>query len=139
MSNGIGAGGAFAEKLLSTLRELQGERNQIAGGAADASTGAKKDGPSFAEHLKQGVGEVNAMSVKADRMATELAANKTGNIHETMLAATQAELRIMMVREGDTYRAVLPLVRMGRGQMMGVDHNKGLNWVGASAAFMTET
>jgi flagellar hook-basal body complex protein FliE len=92
MSNGIGAGGAFAEKLLSTLRELQGERNQIAGGAADASTGAKKDGPSFAEHLKQGVGEVNAMSVKADRMATELAANKTGNIHETMLAATQAEL-----------------------------------------------
>jgi hypothetical protein len=58
---------------------------------------------------------------------------------ETPHGATQAELRIMLVRDGDTYRATLPLVRMGRGKMMGVDHNKGLDWVGASAAFMTET
>jgi hypothetical protein len=49
---------------------------------------------------------------------------------------TQAELRIMLVRTGDTYRAVLPLVRMGRGKMMGVDHNKGMNYVGASAALI---
>jgi hypothetical protein len=27
-------------------------------------------------------------------------------------------------------------VRMGRGKMMGVDHNKGLRWVGASAALI---
>ena len=40
----------------------------------------------------------------------------------------------MLVREGDGHRLSLPLVRMGRGLMMGVDHNKGLNWVGASAA-----
>ncbi len=51
---------------------------------------------------------------------------------------TQAELRIMMVREGDGYRAVMPLVRMGRGRMMGVDHNKGLRFVGASAALIGE-
>jgi hypothetical protein len=50
---------------------------------------------------------------------------------------TQAELRIMMVRDGDAYRAVLPLVRMGRGKMMGVDHNKGLRFVGASAALIS--
>jgi len=49
---------------------------------------------------------------------------------------TQAELRIMMVREGDRYRAVMPLVRMGRGKMMGVDHNKGLRFVGASAGLI---
>lgn len=49
---------------------------------------------------------------------------------------TQAELRIMMVREGDGYRAVLPLVRMGRGKMMGVDHNKGMAFVGAAAAII---
>jgi hypothetical protein len=49
---------------------------------------------------------------------------------------TQAELRIMMVREGRGYRAVMPLVRMGRGKMMGVDHNKGLRFVGASAALI---
>ena len=50
---------------------------------------------------------------------------------------TQAELRIMMVRDGEAYRGVLPLVRMGRGKMMGVDHNKGLRFVGASAALIT--
>ena len=35
-------------------------------------------------------------------------------------------------REGDGIDFVLPLVRMGRGRMMGVDHNKGLRWVGAA-------
>ncbi len=49
---------------------------------------------------------------------------------------TQAEVRIMMVREHGRYRAVMPLVRMGRGKMMGVDHNKGLRFVGAAAALM---
>ena len=58
---------------------------------------------------------------------------------DTPFGLTQAELRIMFVRDDDRYRAVLPLIRMGRGKMMGVDHNKGLDWVGASAAFMTET
>jgi hypothetical protein len=48
---------------------------------------------------------------------------------------TQAEIRMMYVWS-DRLRAVMPLVRMGRGKMMGVDHNKGLRWVGASAAFM---
>ena len=54
----------------------------------------------------------------------------------TPAGPTQAELRIMMVRQGKGYRAVLPLVRMGRGRMMGVDHNKGLVFVGAAAAIM---
>jgi hypothetical protein len=56
---------------------------------------------------------------------------------ETPHGPTQAEIRLMMVRAGDTYRAVMPLVRMGRGRMMGVDHNKGLAWVGASAAIVS--
>lgn len=55
---------------------------------------------------------------------------------DTPHGPTQAELRIMLVRDDDRYRAVLPLVRMGRGKMMGVDHNKGLAFVGASAAFI---
>ena len=42
----------------------------------------------------------------------------------------------MMVRDGDRYRALVPLIRMGRGRMMGVDHNKGLLWVGASAGLI---
>ena len=55
---------------------------------------------------------------------------------DTPHGRTQAELRMMFVRHEGRYRFVMPLVRMGRGRMMGVDHNKGLSWVGASAALM---
>jgi hypothetical protein len=55
---------------------------------------------------------------------------------ETPHGPTQAEIRMMFVRDGDGYRFVVPLVRMGRGKMMGVDHNKGLRWVGAAAALI---
>ncbi len=48
---------------------------------------------------------------------------------------TQMEIRIMYVwPEGGELTPVLPLVRMGRGMMMGVDHNRDLEWVGGSAA-----
>jgi hypothetical protein len=55
---------------------------------------------------------------------------------ETPHGATQVEIRIMYVWL-DRLMPVLPLLRMGRGRMMGVDHNKNLEWVGASAALMT--
>jgi hypothetical protein len=51
---------------------------------------------------------------------------------DTPYGPTQAEIRLMFV--GRDF--VLPLVRMGRGKMMGVDHNKGLSWVGASAGLI---
>jgi hypothetical protein len=57
---------------------------------------------------------------------------------DTPHGATQVEIRMMFVREGGAYRFVLPLLRMGRGRMMGVDHNKGLRWVGASAGLVAE-
>jgi hypothetical protein len=54
---------------------------------------------------------------------------------QTPHGATQMELRMMFVwPEGGELTPVLPLVRMGRGIMMGVDHNKNLEWVGGSAA-----
>ena len=50
---------------------------------------------------------------------------------------TQMEIRMMYVwPEGGELTPVLPLIRMGRGMMMGVDHNKNLEWVGSSAALM---
>ena len=54
---------------------------------------------------------------------------------ETPHGPTQVEVRVMYIWT-DRLRPVLALLRMGRGQMMGVDHNKGLRWVGASAAFI---
>jgi hypothetical protein len=54
---------------------------------------------------------------------------------ETPHGPTQVEVRIMYVWL-DRLTPVLPLLRMGRGTMMGVDHNKNLEWVGASAALI---
>jgi hypothetical protein len=54
---------------------------------------------------------------------------------ETPFGGTKLELRIMYVWL-DELRPVLTIVRMGRGQQMGVDHNKGMKWVGSSAALI---
>jgi len=51
---------------------------------------------------------------------------------ETPFGGTKAEVRVMYVWESDL-KAVLTIIRMGRGLMMGVDHNKDMEWVGASA------
>jgi hypothetical protein len=47
---------------------------------------------------------------------------------------TQAEVRILYVwPEGKKMTPMTSLVRMGRGLMMGVDHNRDRTWVGGSA------
>jgi len=55
---------------------------------------------------------------------------------ETPHGPTQAEFRILYLWPDDgELTPALTLVRLGRGKMMGVDHNRGQQWVGASAAF----
>jgi hypothetical protein len=55
---------------------------------------------------------------------------------ETPHGMTQAEFRILYLwPDGGELTPALSLVRLGRGKMMGVDHNKNQEWVGASAAF----
>ena len=54
---------------------------------------------------------------------------------ETPFGETKAELRIMYVWL-DELRPVMTIVRMGRGLMMGVDHNKNMKWVGSSSALV---
>jgi hypothetical protein len=56
---------------------------------------------------------------------------------ETPFGATKAEVRMMYVWV-DELKAVLTIIRMGRGLMMGVDHNKNMEWVGASAGLWVE-
>lgn len=55
---------------------------------------------------------------------------------DTPAGPTQAEIRILYVwpDHGDL-TPLISLVRLGRGRMMGVDHNRNQAWVGASAAF----
>jgi hypothetical protein len=54
---------------------------------------------------------------------------------ETPHGPTKAELRIMYVWQKEL-TPVLIIVRMGRGLMMGVDHNKNMEWVGSSAGLV---
>jgi hypothetical protein len=54
---------------------------------------------------------------------------------ETPYGPTKCEIRIMYIWL-DELTPCTALVRMGRGKMMGVDHNRDLRWVGASAAFI---
>ncbi len=56
---------------------------------------------------------------------------------DTPFGAAKVEVRIMYLWL-DEMRPVNTVIRMGRGAQMGVDHNKGLEWVGASAAFIEE-
>ena len=54
---------------------------------------------------------------------------------DTPFGPTKMEIRIMYIWL-DRLRAVNTIIRMGRGAQMGVDHNKGFAWVGASAGFI---
>lgn len=56
---------------------------------------------------------------------------------ETPAGATKAEIRIMYIWL-DELLPVMTIIRMGRGLMMGVDHNKNMEWVGSSAGFYPE-
>jgi hypothetical protein len=56
---------------------------------------------------------------------------------ETPFGGTKAEVRVMYVWQ-EELQAVLTIIRMGRGLMMGVDHNRDMEWVGASAGFWVE-
>jgi len=56
---------------------------------------------------------------------------------ETPFGLTKAEVRVMYVWQ-EELKAVLTIIRMGRGLMMGVDHNRNMEWVGASAGLWVE-
>jgi len=56
---------------------------------------------------------------------------------ETPFGGTKAEVRVMYVWL-EELTPVLTIIRMGRGLMMGVDHNKNMEWVGASAGFFLD-
>jgi hypothetical protein len=81
----------------------------------------------------------------------DLAAIPAGERHEFLLqervqfepvirtpeGMTQAEIRILYVwPDGKAMTAMTSLVRMGRGLMMGVDHNRDRTWVGGSAGLV---
>jgi hypothetical protein len=53
---------------------------------------------------------------------------------DTPFGTAKAEVRIMYIWL-EELQPVLTIIRMGRGLMMGVDHNRNMEWVGSSAGF----
>jgi hypothetical protein len=54
---------------------------------------------------------------------------------DTPSGPTKVEIRIMYIHDGAELKPVTTVVRTGRGKMMGVDFNRNLDWIGASAGF----
>lgn len=58
------------------------------------------------------------------------------HVIDTPFGPTQPELRILYLWPDEgKLEPVISLARLGRGKMMGVDHNRDQEWVGGSAAF----
>ena len=78
----------FGAKLLSELRDESYRNKMIA--ANDPNPAPKST--SFSDHLLNGIKQVDGMQKVSDKMATEMAVSDKQNLHETMIAASQAEL-----------------------------------------------
>lgn len=77
------------------LKQLQDMRRDT---KFEMQAPAKTEGKaSFLDHLKNALDETNQAQIAADKKATDLANGKDTNIHETMLAASQAELSFNMM------------------------------------------
>ena len=85
----ISSATSAAQEVLAKMREIQSESRKT---SSISITESPKSGTSFMDHLKSGFNEVNDMQKKADSMSMEVAAGKSENLHETMLATTQAEI-----------------------------------------------
>ncbi|HEX7663952.1 MAG TPA: hypothetical protein VF407_05570, partial [Polyangiaceae bacterium] len=47
-------------------------------------------------------------------------------------SGVKAEVRIMLLADHGKHVPILPLVRLSRGKMLGVDQNKGHTWIGGT-------
>lgn len=84
---------ASKDQILETLRSIQKDVDQ----SKNQEPSNQNTNSSFYDHLKEATKNVNKAQVVSDIKATELSTGRNGNIHETMLAATQAELSLNLM------------------------------------------
>ncbi len=102
------------EAILNQLRDMQSEAKSLSSSAGGGAEKKDSSGMSFTDHLKQNVQEVNQMHQSADKMAMEVATGKSENLHETMLASTQAEIafNLMVQVRNKALEAYMEIMRM---------------------------
>ena len=77
-------------------------------------TNSPADGKSFADTLKDAVGQVNTLQKESDKKMQELATGKTNNIPDVMIAAEKADiaLRLMMQVRNKVIDAYQEIMKM---------------------------
>ncbi|MHB0885366.1 MAG: flagellar hook-basal body complex protein FliE [Bacillota bacterium] len=84
-----------------TMPRLPGSLTTGTAGATGAGAGAPSGdaatgGTSFADLLKQAVGDVNQMQLQAEQAGADLAAGKVTDIHSVMIMTEKADLALQM-------------------------------------------
>lgn len=97
-------------EILAQIREVTGGANKHQGG----QVATNESGQSFTDLLKDGIKEVNTMQKVSDKKSMEIASGKSGELHEAMLAATQAELtfNLMVQVRNKALEAYQDIMRM---------------------------
>ncbi len=88
-------------KIDLTMPRLPAPLSTGSTGAAGAGTGAAvgdaaTGGTSFADLLKQAVGDVNQMQLQAEQAGADLAAGKVTDIHQVMIMTEKADLALQL-------------------------------------------
>jgi len=81
----------------SNLKALQGlaqpdKAKNLLGGKEEA-------GPTFAETLSESLNKVNTLQKEADKAIEDFVVGKTGNIHETMIAVSKADIAFRLTMQ----------------------------------------
>ena len=103
----------FIGKIIGQMQDMQSESKAFT--KLKGSDEAKSEGAlSFQDHLRQGLSEVNQHQATAETMQANLVSGKSENIHETMLAATKAELsfNLMVQLRNKALEAYSEIMRM---------------------------
>jgi flagellar hook-basal body complex protein FliE len=84
-----------SQNLLETGKTASELRSQEMKGVSTPQAGG--DTKSFADTLKEAVGEVNTLQKTADVKAQDLATGKTDNIQDVMMAAEKADIALRLM------------------------------------------
>ena len=77
---------SFAEEMLNSIRDIKSEKQNNHYQKETSKSGA----PTFFDHIKEGIEEVNNMQKASSKATTDLVTGKNKNIHETMLTSAYA-------------------------------------------------
>ena len=97
------------------LKQMEGFDSPSKVGIGGQPSGATPGvGKTFAEHLGDGIKDVNANAQAADKAALDVASGKPAALHETMLALTKAELsfNLMVQVRNKALEAYQEIMRM---------------------------